>query len=180
MKIMPLMNSDSAHKKSKSQDTKEDNKHDQNKRNRGDRRQSRIPSLRFLIFGGRRRQVRREEDMKGIVIMDSYSQSLFVVIIGILCLSLIDAVMTLHLIGHGAKEINPVMAYFLDKGTVIFIAAKYILTSAAVIIILLVKNAYLPKTRIRSNNLFAFAVISFALVIIWEIFLVFMLLARPH
>jgi hypothetical protein len=177
---MLFMNSDSAHKKSKSQDTKEDQKHAQDKRNEGDRRQSKFPSLRFLIFGGRRRQVRREEDMKGIVIMDSYSQSLFVVIVGILCLSLIDAVMTLHLIGHGAKEINPIMAYFLDKGTVIFIAAKYILTSAAVIIILLVKNAYLPRTRIRSNKLFAFAIISFALVIIWEIFLVFMLLARTH
>jgi hypothetical protein len=174
------MNSGSADKKTKHQDTEEDDKHGHHKRNEGDRRQSRIPRLRFLIFGGRRRQVRREEDRKSIIIMDSYSQSLFAVIIGILCLSLIDAVMTLHLIGHGAKEINPIMAYFLDKGTVIFIAAKYILTSAAVIIILLVKNAYLPRTRIRSKNLFTFAIISFALVIIWEIFLVFMLLARTH
>jgi hypothetical protein len=174
------MNSGSANKKPKTQDPKADNKNSHYTRKGGDRRQSRIPRLRFLIFGGRRRQVRREEDMKSIVIMDSYSQSLFVVIIGILCLSLIDAVMTLHLIGHGAKEINPIMAYFLDKGTVIFIAVKYILTSLAVIIILLVKNAYLPRTRIRSNNLFAFAIISFALVIIWEIFLVFMLLARTH
>jgi len=116
--------------------------------------------------------------MKGIAIMDSYSQSLFAVIIGILCLSLIDAVMTLHLIGHGATEINPIMAYFLDKGTVTFVAAKYILTTVAVIIILLVKNSYLPRTRIRSKNLFIFAIASFALVIIWEIWLVYMLLAR--
>jgi hypothetical protein len=158
----------------------EDDKNGHLKRRGGDRRQNTIPALRFLVFGGRRRQVRREEDMQGIIIMDSYSQSLFAVIIGILCLSLIDAAMTLHLIGHGATEINPIMAYFLDKGTVIFIIAKYILTSIAVITILLIKNAYLPRTRIRSNNLFTFAIISFALVIIWEIFLVFMMLARTQ
>jgi len=159
-------------------DILEDEKQNHEKRYSGDRRQSTIPPFRFLIFGGRRRQVRREEDMKGIVIMDSYSQSLFAVIIGILCLSMIDAVMTLHLIGHGAKEINPIMVYFLDKGIVIFITAKYILTSLAVVIILLVKNTYLPRTRIRSKNLFTFAIVSFSLVIIWEIFLVFMLMVR--
>ena len=141
------------------------------KRRGADRRQSKIPGLRYLIFGGRRKHVRREEDNNGIVIMDFYSQSLFALIIGILCLSLIDAAMTLHLIGHGAQEINPVMAYFLDKGTVTFISAKYILTSGAVIIILLVQNAYLPRLRIRSKNLFIFAIVAFALVVVWEIYL---------
>jgi len=168
----------SAKEKSKNQNIAKDDGQEHEKRRGPDRRKSTIPPLRFLFFGGRRRQIRREEDMKGIAIMDSYSQSLFAVIIGILCLSLIDAVMTLHLIGHGATEINPIMAYFLDKGTVIFVAAKYILTTVAVIIILLVKNSYLPRTRIRSKNLFIFAIASFALVIIWEIWLVYMLLAR--
>lgn len=158
----------------------EDDRQEKQNRHDADRRQRTIPSLRFLLFGGRRRKVRREEDMNSIIIMDSYSQSLFVVIIGILCLSLIDAIMTLHLIGHGAKEINPIMAYFLDKGIVIFIVSKYLLTSIAVIIILLIKNTYLPMTRIRSKNLFTFALVSFALVIIWEILLVFMLTVRTH
>ncbi len=172
------MNSDSAKNKPENRDGPEDNRQDYEKRYGGDRRQRSIPPLWFLIFGGRRRKVRREEDMNGIIIMDSYSQSLFVVIIGILCLSLTDAVMTLHLIGHGAKEINPVMAYFLDKGIVVFITAKYIMTSVAVVIILLIKNTYLPRTRVRSKNLFTFAIVCFSLVIIWEILLVFMLMAR--
>jgi hypothetical protein len=172
------MNSDSAKNKSEKRDVPEDNRQDYEKRYGVDRRKRTIPSFRFLVFGGRRKQVRREEDMNGIVVMDSYSQSLFVVIISILCLSLIDAMMTLHLIGQGAKEINPIMAYFLDKGTVVFITAKYILTSGAVVIILLIKNTYLPRTRIRSKKLFIFAIISFSLVIIWEILLVFMLMAR--
>jgi hypothetical protein len=172
------MTSDYSKKKSETLEITKGEEYSTSRRRRGERRQRKIPALRFLIFGGRRRQVRREEDMQGIIIMDSYSESLFAVIITILCLSLIDAIMTLHLIGHGAQEINPVMAYFLDKSIVIFIVAKYILTSIAVITILLIKNTYLPRTRIRSDRLFIFAIVSFALVIIWEIFLVFMLLAR--
>jgi hypothetical protein len=172
------MISDSSKKKSETPENMNGNEYSPSRRHRVERRQSKIPALRFLIFGGRRRQVRREEDMQGIIIMDSYSQSLFAVIITILCLSLIDAAMTLHLIGQGAKEMNPVMAYFLDKSIVIFIVAKYILTSIAVITILLIKNTYLPRTRIRSDRLFMFAIVSFALVIIWEVFLVLMLLAR--
>lgn len=164
--------------KPENHDHLEDDRQDYEKRYGVDRRKRTIPSFRFLVFGGRRKQVRREEDMNGIVIMDSYSQSLFVVIIGILCLSLTDAAMTLHLIGHGAKEINPIMAYFLDKGIVVFITAKYIMTSVAVVIILLIKNTYLPRTRVRSKNLFTFAIVCFSLVIIWEILLVFMLMAR--
>jgi hypothetical protein len=161
-------------------DVVENDTQNHEKRFGNDRRQRIIPPLRFLVFGGRRRQVRREQDMKGIAIMDSYSQSLFAVIIGILCLSLIDAVLTLHLIGHGAQEINPIMAYFLDKGTGIFIIAKYVLTSVAVVIILLVKNTYLPRTRVRSKNLFTFAIVAFSLVITWEIWLFFMLMTRPY
>jgi hypothetical protein len=164
--------------KPENHDHLEDDRQDHEKRYGVDRRKRTIPPFRFLIFGGRRRHVRREEDMKGIVFMDSYSQSLFAVIISILCLSLIDGVMTLHLIGHGAKELNPIMAYFLDKGTVVFITAKYILTSVAVIIILLIKNTYLPRTRVRSKKLFIFAIVSFSLVVIWEILLVFMLMGR--
>ncbi len=174
------MNSYSVQKQTESKDSLENGGQDYEKRYGGDRRKRVVPPLRYLLFGGRRKRVRREEDMNGIAIMDRYSQSLFVVIMGIICLSLIDAVMTLHLISHGATEINPVMAYFLDKGTVNFIVAKYILTSLAVIIILLLKNNYLPKTRIRSKSLFIFAIVSFGLVIIWEILLVFMLAARSH
>ncbi|MFO8082979.1 MAG: DUF5658 family protein [Desulfobacterales bacterium] len=139
-----------------------------------DRRQKIIPPLRFLLFGGRRKNIRREEDMQNIVIMDSYSRSLFAVIIVILFLSLIDAAMTLYLIGHGAKELNPLMDYFLQKSPLTFIIAKYFITSVALIIILLIKNTYLPRTRFRSKNLFIFAIISFTLVIIWEIWLFYM------
>lgn len=143
------------------------------KRGGEDRRQRTIPSLKYLFWGGRRKKIRREDDMQKIAIMDSYSQPLFAVIIAILCLSLTDAAMTLYLIGLGAKELNPVMDYFIQKGPAVFITVKYIFTSVAVIIILLIKNTYLPRTQIRTKNLFFFAVISFGLVVLWEIYLFF-------
>lgn len=172
------MNSDGVDKKVGKDNFGEPDSRFSDQRSGNDRRQRIIPPLKFLFFGGRRKHIRRENDKQNIVIMDSYSQSLFAVIIGILCLSLIDAAMTLYLIGLGAKELNPIMDYFIQKGHITFIVAKYSITSAAVVIILLIKNTYLPRTRFRSRNLFIFAIISFSLVIVWEILLHYMVVAR--
>ena len=89
-----------------------------------------LPALSFLVSGGRRRQVRRVHDQRRIVILDRYPAGLLVVILGILFLSLTDAFLTLNLIEHGASEINPVMAYFLEKGPFLFTVVKYGLTTA--------------------------------------------------
>ncbi len=167
------MTYDLADKKVDKDSSKVPDHHDFEKRGCKDRRQRAIPSLKFLFWGGRRKKIRREDDMQKIAIMDSYSQPLFAVIIAILCLSLMDAAMTLYLIGLGAKELNPIMDYFIQKGPAVFITVKYIFTSVAVIIILLIKNTYLPRTQIRTKNLFFFALISFGLVVLWEIYLFF-------
>jgi hypothetical protein len=143
-----------------------------------DRRRKTIPSLRYLVAGGRRRGVRRAGDKKRIIILDRYSPYLLAAIVGTLCLSLLDAVLTLSLIEHGAVEVNPVMAYFLDKGTLIFTCVKYLLTSLAVVIFLLLDHNVLPRTRFRMSSLFTFAIASFALVVVWEIVLIYMIATR--
>jgi hypothetical protein len=140
-----------------------------------DRRKRRIPPIRFLIFGGRRKTVRRKGPHRRIILLDHYSERLFAIISAILILSLIDAVMTLYLINHGATEINPVMAYFLRKGSLFFIVAKYVLTTLSVIMILLVKHTILPYFRFHATNLFVFALAAFGLVVSWEVALVWML-----
>lgn len=167
------MTYDLGDKKADKDSSKVPDRQDFIKRGGKDRRQGTIPSLKYLFWGGRRKKIRREEDMQKLAIMDSYSQSLFAVIVAILCLSLMDAAMTLYLIGLGAKELNPIMDYFIQKGPAVFITAKYVLTSLAVIIILLIKNTCLPRTKFRTKNLFFFAVISFGLVVLWEIYLFF-------
>jgi len=143
-----------------------------------DRRRKTIPSLRYLVAGGRRRGVRRVEDKQRIIILDRYSPHLLAAIVGILCLSLLDALLTLSLIEHGADEVNPVMAYFLEQGPLIFTSVKYLLTSLAVVIFLLVNHNVLPRARFRMSNLFTFAIASFGIVVVWEIMLIYMIATR--
>ena len=80
-----------------------------------DRRRKTIPSLRYLVAGGRRSGVRRAGDKQRIIVLDRYSPRILAAIVGTLCLSLLDAVLTLSLIDHGAAEVNPLMDYFLNK-----------------------------------------------------------------
>jgi hypothetical protein len=142
------------------------------KRSGTDRRRGTFPALSFLVSGGRRRQVRRAHDQRRIVILDRYPAGLLVVILGILFLSLTDAFLTLNLIEHGASEINPVMAYFLEKGPILFTVVKYGLTSMAVIIFVLVKNSTIRGSRMRTQSLFTFAIVCFAIAVVWQIVLI--------
>jgi hypothetical protein len=143
-----------------------------------DRRRKTIPSWRYLVAGGRRRGVRRAGDKQRIIILDRYSPRILAAIVGTLCLSLLDAVLTLSLIDHGAAELNPLMDYFLNKGTLIFTSVKYLLTSLAVVIFLLLDHNVLPRTRFRMSSLFTFAIASFAIVVVWEIVLIYMIATR--
>jgi len=143
-----------------------------------DRRRKTIPSLRYLVAGGRRRGVRRAGDKQRIIILDRYSPRILAAIVGTLCLSLLDAVLTLSLIDHGAAEVNPLMDYFLNKGTLIFTSVKYLLTSLAVVIFLLLDHNVLPRTRFRMSSLFTFAIASFTIVVVWEIVLIYMIATR--
>ena len=144
----------------------------------GDRRRRALPPLRYLLGGGRRRAVRRLEDSHRIVLLDRYSPKLFIAILGILCLSLLDAVLTLYLVEHGSNELNPIMDYFLRKGPLIFTVAKYVLTSIAVIIFLILANSVVPRSNFRAKKLFPYALLAFGVVIVWELMLIFFLATR--
>ena len=57
-------------------------------------------------------------------------------------LSISDGLFTLNLIERGATEENPVLAWFLSLGAWPFMVAKFILTSSAIIILLVFHNVY--------------------------------------
>ncbi|UCG06849.1 MAG: hypothetical protein JSV83_23610 [Desulfobacterales bacterium] len=133
-----------------------------------DRRKKRSVDIRLLIIGGRREKVRRKEDMNKAFYADRYRPSLFGPIVIIIFLSVIDALLTLFLIGHGAFEINPIMAYYLKIGPYTFFTVKYTLTSIGVVIFLILSNNYLRTTRIYYTILTAFIT-----VVAWEFYLIF-------
>jgi hypothetical protein len=139
-----------------------------------DRRIRRVPTLRYIFFPGRRQKPRRREDAQRFFFFDRYSTKLFVAIVVILFLSIFDALLTLYLIGVGSSEINPIMAFFLKFGPLIFMAAKYFLTSLGVVILLIFKNAFLVRPNIYIRSLFSYLIAVFSIVIAWELFLIFL------
>ena len=145
----------------------------QERRSRKDRRKTARPVIRSLYRGGKREIIRRREERNIIFWADRYSQTLFGAIVLILFFSVLDGLLTLFLIDHGATELNPVMAYYLDVGPYAFFSVKYLLTSVAVVILLLCQNAFLRTIRIHTRSLFYVIVAAFMSVVAWELFLIF-------
>ncbi len=141
-----------------------------------DRRSHDMPEIKSLFSYGRRTKIRRQEDKVKTSYFDQYSPSLFAAIILILFLSIIDALLTLFLVDYGAKEINPVMAYFLKFGPFTFISVKYFLTCYSVIVLLIFNNVFFRKIKIYARSLFPCAIGMFVIVIGWELFLTFRIL----
>jgi hypothetical protein len=143
------------------------------KRSGQDRRIHRYPKLKYLLFSGRRANVRRKEDLHHTFYFDRYSSHLFAAIVAILLLSVLDALLTLHLIGRGSTEMNPIMSYFLRYGPVVFMGAKYFLTCFGVVILLLLRNAVRKRSITHAETLFSYIIGAFTTVIVWELYLIF-------
>jgi hypothetical protein len=92
-------------------------------------------------------------------------------------LSVIDAFLTIHLLNHGAIEINPVMAFYLDVGPYTFLFVKYALTSAGLMILLLGRDYFLHSLNMRVGAFLYVILIAFIGVVSWQIFLIHRVLA---
>jgi hypothetical protein len=138
-----------------------------------DRREQKLPMFKRLFYNGIRESVRRIEDRNCIVIFDRYKPSLFIAIMFILGLSLLDALLTMILLSQGAKELNPVMRYFLSHGPRVFIFVKYVLTVLSVLIIVFVKEAFAARYKIGTGIFLHIFAALFGSVVIWEFYLLF-------
>lgn len=120
-----------------------------------------------------RASARRTEDRQRIVALDLYHPSLFIGIMIVLCLSLLDALLTLILVAQGARELNPVMQYYLSHGPHVFLLVKYGLTAFSVLIIVLLKESFITRYRICTGMLLHVFTAFFGSVVIWEFYLLF-------
>ena len=142
------------------------------RRSGDDRRKQQPLKWRTLLRGGRRGTIRRADDRQRDFYVDRYRESLFAVIVFILFLSVIDAVLTLLLLQHGAVEINPIMAFYIDVGPYAFLGVKYGLTSLGVVLLLLFRNVVLKSIRIRAEALIYVVLAAFLGVVSWQIYLI--------
>ena len=110
----------------------------------------RAVTWRTVVYGyvrSRRRGARRDEEGEHLL-SDWRPRWLFIIAIGIIFLSALDAFLSLKLVSLGAEEINPVMAYLLDKSDALFVAGKIMLTALGVLMLVFVSRTRLFQ-RIR-------------------------------
>jgi len=134
-------------------------------------------SFRSLLFGGRRETIRRHEDKSRFFIVDRYNQSHFIAIVLILFFSVADAILTIVLTNHGANEINPIMAYYLEVGPYIFLSVKYSLTRVGLIILLILRNIFLKPIQNYAGSLFYYLLGAFIGVVSWQFLLLYRIIA---
>jgi hypothetical protein len=146
---------------------------DTDRRSGTDRRKQTGINLRYTMGNGKRRLVRRLEDRSKIFLVDQYSPKLFAAIIAIIFLSVIDALLTLFLMNHGAHEINPVMAYYITVGPYTFFTLKFALTIIGAITLLMFRNIIPQSFKVRTYSLLYLVAGAFIITVAWELYLVF-------
>jgi len=124
------------------------------------------------LMTGKRSTPRRKADRQWPQKVDRYSAKTLTIILIILGLSIVDAIFTLVLVGNGAREVNPLLAYYLDHSPLFFLFVKYWLTCSSVILILFCKDFYIFNTRVKAKVFFYMLPIPFILVIPWQLHLI--------
>lgn len=121
---------------------------------------------------GRAGEPDREVPSLKACVCTRHSCRMFVVIVGVILLSVADAILTLFLVSCGAREMNPVMAYFLNHGPLAFFWAKYLLTCIPLILLLMHKGVRLFGSGVKAKALILWIAVPYGLVVYWELYLV--------
>ena len=136
-----------------------------------ERRQNHLKLTKRLFYKGQRRTLQRSEDGKRVIILDQYHPTLLISALIVLGLSLLDAALTFVLLARGAVELNPVMRYCINNGTLNFLLVKYSLTSLAIVILVVLNPIISVRSRIVSSLMFPCCALVFGAIVIWELYL---------
>jgi len=116
-----------------------------------DRRSRPTPMLSRYTCRGRRWGVRRAEDRERNIYVDRYGWPLILLLAFIMLLGTADALLTLyHIQVHDAREMNPVMDFFLGKSPHVFFHVKFWVTILCLLILCFHKNLPLVKYVLTS------------------------------
>jgi hypothetical protein len=115
----------------------------------------------------RRRAGRRASDQR-YPIVDWYSPRVAALALTILGLCVLDGMLTIMLMSHGARELNPVLALFLPHSLGLFAAVKLSLTSAGVCV--LAACSRMKLFRAVPGELFLYVVAAgYAALVVYEL-----------
>ena len=110
---------------------------------------------------GKRGQRRRKTDTQQMYV-DQYGHGLLLLLCAILCLCVMDGYFTIvNVVFMGASEMNPLMAYFLNKNIISFFLIKYGLTSIGLIFLCIrIHFKYIRTTLVVILILYVFILCS--------------------
>ena len=148
-------------------------KMDSYKRSGTDRRKQTGINMRMLAGTGARRSIRRQEDRNRIFFVDQYGPLLFLTIVAILFLCVIDAILTLYLLNHGAYETNSLMAYLLNIGPYAFFVSKYAMTFFATFCLLMFRCVVVQKINVSTHTILNLLAWVYVAIVAWELYLVY-------
>jgi hypothetical protein len=122
---------------------------ERDRRSRPDRRERVWWSLLYGNFNPRRRTPSRREFESRFHSLDWHAAHLLAVTLGILLLSVADALMTVRLLSGGADELNPVMEAVIGRSTTAFVGVKMTLTGVGVtIMVILARYRFMRVVRV--------------------------------
>src|SRR5690606_11810777 len=107
-----------------------------------------------LTTPARRRGHRRAADRGPYAFVDRYDETLGVLILMLLVLTLTDGVLTMILIDLCCEEANPLMAILIERGPLAFVVGKYAMTAVGLPVLLLFQDHRMFGTWFRVRYLF--------------------------
>jgi hypothetical protein len=141
-------------------------------RNGPDRRKRKVPPLKYIIFGGRRKRIRRKEDMDKLIILDVHSNGIFALAIIILAFSALDGLLTLYLISSGAQEMNPLMSYLISFNPRLYLTVKCVITTAAIVFLIVMRNYKSKLLGVRISKLLTTTALVFFVIIVYQLYMI--------
>ncbi|HEV3022014.1 MAG TPA: DUF5658 family protein [Pirellulales bacterium] len=124
-----------------------------------------------LACAGERIWNRRAADRLYPYFVDRFPPATLVSIVLLLALTILDGVLTLHLVEVHCRELNPLMGYLLERGPMPFLLGKYVLTAAGLPVLLIFKHFRLFGTHFRVGYLIGVFLLLYACLITYQILL---------
>ena len=129
-------------------------------------------SIKSVLYGGikkRRRTNRRASDDQRFI-LDWYDSGLFMVAMGIVLMSCIDALFTLNLLRMGAEELNYFMKVLIEADVSTFLIVKLMLTCGGVLFLVAFQRFRLGGVLQVRRVLEAMCAV-YSCLIVWELYL---------
>ncbi len=105
---------------------------------------------RFSFFGGRRKTVRRDEELEGSFV-DLYGALILGLVCWVALMNAADSFFTIYHLQVGGIELNPVAAALLDTGRFGFVLGKGVLISLALLVLCIHKNFFLARIGLATS-----------------------------